>query len=126
MTDPDKDVQIIRELEDRRYAAVVAGDFDDIAAVCHTDLIYTHSNGVTDTLESYLEKCRSGFYVYHEIDHPVSKIVITGGVALVSGEMNAELTAGGTRKQLRNSCLAVWVREGDTWKLIGYQPTPRT
>ncbi len=126
MTDPDKDVQIIRELEDRRYAAVVAGDFDDFAAVCHPDLIYTHSNGVTDTLESYLEKCRSGFYVYHEIDHPVSKIVITGGVALVSGEMNAELTAGGTRKQLRNSCLAVWVREGDTWKLIGYQPTPRT
>ena len=126
MTDPDKDVQIIRELEDRRYAAVVAGDFNDFAAVCHLDLIYTHSNGVTDTLESYLEKCRSGFYVYHEIDHPVSKIVITGGVALVSGEMNAELTAGGTRKQLRNSCLAVWVREGDTWKLIGYQPTPRT
>jgi ketosteroid isomerase-like protein len=126
VTDPDKDVQIIRELEDRRYAAVVAGDFDDFAAVCHPDLIYTHSNGVTDTLESYLEKCRSGFYVYHEIDHPVSKIVITGGVALVSGEMNAELTAGGTRKQLRNSCLAVWVREGDTWKLIGYQPTPRT
>ena len=120
MTDPDKDVQIIRELEDRRYAAVVAGDFDDFAAACHPDLIYTHSNGVTDTLESYLEKCRSGFYVYHEIDHPVSKIVITGGVALVSGEMNAELTAGGTRKQLRNSCLAVWVREGDTWKLIGY------
>jgi ketosteroid isomerase-like protein len=126
VTDPDKDVQIIRELEDRRYAAVVAGDFDDFAAVCHPDLIYTHSNGVTDTLESYLEKCRSGFYVYHEIDHPVSKIVITGGVALVSGEMNAELTAGGTHRQLRNSCLAVWVREGDTWKLIGYQPTPRT
>jgi ketosteroid isomerase-like protein len=123
---PDKHVQIIRELEDRRYAAVVAGDFDDFAAVCHPDLIYTHSNAVSDTLGSYLEKCRAGFYVYHEIDHPVSKIVITGDVALVLGEMNAELTAGGTRKQLRNSCLAVWVREGDTWKLIGYQPTPRT
>jgi hypothetical protein len=44
----------------------------------------------------------------------------------VSGEMNAELTAAGTRKPLRNSCLAVWVRDGDSWKFIGYQPTPRT
>ena len=28
-------------------------------------------------------------------------------------------------KQLRNSSLAVWVRDGETWKLIGYQPMPR-
>jgi ketosteroid isomerase-like protein len=48
-----------------------------------------------------------------------------GDTALVLGEMNADLTAGGVRKQLRNNALAVWVRDGGTWKLIGYQPTPR-
>ncbi|MFE5563393.1 nuclear transport factor 2 family protein [Amycolatopsis japonica] len=126
MADIDKDIQAIRDLEDRRYAAVVAGDFNAFAAACHPDLIYTHSGGVTDTLESYLEKCRSGFYTYHEIDHPITKIVVNNDVALVLGEMNAALTAGGTRKQLRNSALAVWVRDADTWKLIAYQPTPRT
>jgi hypothetical protein len=40
--------------------------------------------------------------------------------------MNADLTAGGTRKRLNNSSLAVWVRDGDTWQLIGYQPTVKT
>jgi ketosteroid isomerase-like protein len=123
VTDTAKDVQAIRELEDRRFDAVVAGDFDDFAAVCHPELIYTHSNAVTDTLESYLEKCRNGFYVYHAVEHPVTKIVVLGDTALVLGEMNADLTVGGTRKQLRNSSLAVWVRDGDTWRLIGYQPT---
>ena len=88
------------------------------------DLVYTHSTGVTDTLDSYLGKCRDGFFDYHRIDHPIRKIVISGDVALVLGEMNADLTAGGVRKQLRNSSLAVWVRAGGLWQLIGYQPTP--
>jgi uncharacterized protein (TIGR02246 family) len=124
MTDVDKDERTIRELEDRRYAAVVAGDFDGFAALCHPDLIYTHSTAVSDTLGSYVEQCRSGYYVYHRIDHPVSRIVVAGDTALVLGEMHADLTAGGVRKQLHNSSLAVWVREGGSWKLIGYQPTP--
>ncbi|HEX6351359.1 nuclear transport factor 2 family protein [Actinophytocola sp.] len=125
MSGTEKDVETITALERQRFDAVVAGDFDAFAAVAHPELMYTHSNGVTDTLESYMRKCRDGFYVYHQIDHPITKIVITGDVALVLGEMNADLTSGGTRKQLKNASLAVWVRAGDSWQLIAYQPTPR-
>lgn len=125
MGESDKDVEVITELEDQRFDAVVAGDFDRFAAVCHPDLMYTHSNGVTDSLDSYLAKCRDGFYVYHRVDHPVTKILVKADVAFVLGEMNADLTAGGTRKQLRNTSLAVWVRDSETWKLIAYQPTPK-
>jgi ketosteroid isomerase-like protein len=122
----DKDVQVIQGLEDLRFSALVAEDFDAVAAVCHPELIYTHSNGATDTLASYLEKCRSGYYIYHAVDHPVTKIVIAGDVALVLGEMNADLTVGGNRLQLRNISLAVWVHHGDKWQLIAYQPTPKS
>lgn len=125
-TGVEKDVETILGLERRRFDAIVAGDFDTFAAVSHPDLMYTHSNGVTDTLESYLEKCRTGFYVYHRVDHPVTRVVVTGDLGLVLGEMNADLTAGGTRKQLRNSSLAVWLRDGRVWKLIAYQPTVLT
>ena len=115
---------VITELERRRFAAMVAGDFDAFAAVCHPDLLYTHSTGVTDTLESYLATCRAGHYVYHLIDHPVAKIVVSGSTALVLGEMHADLTVGGVRKQLHNSSLAVWVELDGAWRLIAYQPTP--
>jgi ketosteroid isomerase-like protein len=125
MSDAEQDIEVITELERRRFAAMVVGDFDDFAALCHPDLIYTHSTAVTDTLDSYLAKCRDGFFDYHRIDHPITKIVVTGDVGLVLGEMNADLTIGGTRKQLRNSSLAVWVRGGESWRLIGYQPTPK-
>jgi ketosteroid isomerase-like protein len=125
MSDAAKDVEAITELERRRFDAIVAGDFEDFAAVCHPELIYTHSTGGTDSLESYLARCRAGFYDYQWVDHPVTKIVVSADVVLVLGEMNADITAGGVPKQLRNSSLAVWVRDGETWKLIAFQATPR-
>jgi uncharacterized protein (TIGR02246 family) len=117
------DAERVRALEDQRYAAVVAGDFDAFAALAHPQLAYTHSNGELDDLASYLAKCRSGHYVYHRINHPVDRIVVTGDTAAVIGEMHAELTAGGVRKSLANRSLAVWVRTDGDWRLLAYQPT---
>ncbi|WP_278264372.1 nuclear transport factor 2 family protein [Nocardia sp. AG03] len=113
----------IRALEDTRYAAVLAGDIDGFTDLVHPDLVYTHSNAVVDTLDSYLDKLRSGFYVYHDIEHPIDRIVVVGDVAVVAGEMNAEITAGGVRKRLRNRAQAVWVRHDGRWLLLAYGPT---
>jgi ketosteroid isomerase-like protein len=113
----------IRSLEDQRYAAVIAGDVDGLVALAHPDLVYTHSNAEVDTLDSYVEKLRSGHYVYHHIDHPVSRVVVAGDTAVVVGEMHADLTAGGVRKKLANRALAVWARDRDRWLLLAYQPT---
>ncbi|WP_369991882.1 nuclear transport factor 2 family protein [Pseudomonas xanthosomatis] len=115
---------LIRTLEDKRYNAILAGDFEAFRALAHPDLSYAHSSGVVDTLDSYLDKCLGGFYIYHRIDHPVQDIKVIGDVALVFGEMNGEITAGGVQKTLRNKALAVWEKRNGDWKLIAYQPTP--
>lgn len=115
----------IETLEARRYKAVVDGDYDAFESLCHQRLIYTHSLGDRDTLSSYLEKLRKGYYRYHRIDHPIEDIVLIGDMALVLGQMNADLTVNGTAKTLANSALSVWVKEEKTWKFLAYQPTPR-
>jgi hypothetical protein len=115
---------VIRSLEDERYAAIVASDFKVFERISHPELSYAHSNGVVDTLDSYLKKCYDGYYTYHKVEHPIESVRVLGDTALVIGEMNAEITAGGVRKTLRNKCLAVWVRYGEQWKLYAYQPTP--
>ncbi|MBM9467835.1 nuclear transport factor 2 family protein [Nakamurella leprariae] len=120
-----QDEAVIRELEDRRYDAMVAGDFVTFRELCHPDLRYTHSTAITDTVESYLEKCTTGFYDYHWIEHPIAAITVVGDTALVFGDMRADLTAGGVRKQLDNVSLAVWARLDGDWKLLAYQPTVR-
>ena len=115
----------IESLEAQRYKAVVDGDYDTFESLCHQRLVYTHSQGDRDTLNSYLEKLRKGYYRYHRIEHPIEDIVLIGNTALVLGQMNAELTVNGTEKSLANSALSVWVKEGETWKFRAYQPTPR-
>ncbi|MDP9889098.1 nuclear transport factor 2 family protein [Pseudarthrobacter enclensis] len=113
----------IRDLEDQRYKAILTGDLAAFSALCHPDLIYTHSNGDRDSLESYVKKCEAGFYRYHQIEHPIERIVATDVVAVVAGGMRASLTAGGKELELDNSCLAVWVKENSRWKFLAYQPT---
>lgn len=114
---------LIRSLEEKRYNAIVAGDFETFGTLAHPDLNYVHSNGVVDTLQSYLAKCLDGYYVYHRIGHPINSIKVIGDVALVFGEMNGEITAGGVQKTLNNKALAVWTLLDGTWKLLAYQPT---
>lgn len=125
MPDRHSDEQDILSLEDLRYEAVLRADFDAFAELCHEELVYAHSNGERDDLRGYVDKCRQGVYVYHRIDHPVDQVKILGDVALVMGEMQAELTIRGTRTELDNSALAVWIRVGSSWKLLAYQPTPK-
>ncbi|SDW98392.1 conserved hypothetical protein [Arthrobacter sp. cf158] len=115
----------IRALEDLRYEAVLREDYDAFAAMAHPDLVYTHSNGERDSLYSYLEKCRTGAYRYHSIEHPITDILVVGAVAIVIGEMKADITASGVPKRLENTAIAVWVRDGGTWLLLAYQPTPK-
>ncbi|KUO07292.1 nuclear transport factor 2 family protein [Streptomyces sp. DSM 15324] len=114
----------IRKLEDIRYQALVDSDWDRFARLCHPELAYTHATGDTDTLDSYLEKVRAGFFVYHRIDHPLDFIRVVDDVALVVGGMNAHVTAGGKDRTLRNKSLAVWKHTTDGWRLLAYQPTP--
>jgi hypothetical protein len=117
------DADTIRELEDQRYEAILQADFERFEALAHPGLAYTHSNGVVDTLSSYLDKCRAGYYVYHRIDHPIDRIVVSDGTAVVVGQMHADITSGGVRKSLVNQALAVWTRADGSWKLLAYQPT---
>ena len=97
----DSDEHAVRELEDARFNAIVTGEFDAFAELSHPDLRYTHSNAVVDTLDSYLARCRDGFYVYHSVAHPIDKITVIGDVALVFGEMKADLTAAYVCRLLR-------------------------
>ena len=114
----------IREMEDRRFDAIVTGDFDTFARLCDERLTYTHSDGVRDTLASYVTACRDGFYDYHRIEHPVDDVLVVGDVAVVHGRMRADLTVGGTRKTLDNRSIAVWARSGPQWRLLAFQATP--
>jgi hypothetical protein len=120
----ESDVEVLlRSLEDSRFEAIVEGNWDRFASYCDPGLTYTHSTAVTDSLDSYLSKLVSGHYDYHWLRHPISKIEIHDDIALIFGTLQGELTAGGARKNLNSRYLAIWIRRGDTWRLLANQPT---
>ncbi|MFF2318331.1 nuclear transport factor 2 family protein [Arthrobacter sp. NPDC058097] len=125
---PTPEQRAILELENQRYDAALALDFDTLESLCHAELVYGHSAGNRDSRAVYLNKLRSGALRYHRIDHPVDNIVLAGDTALVIGEMNAQLTVNGTTKALNNSALAVWTssRQLEIHRLPANAPNPLT
>ena len=119
----DDDVPAVLAAEDRRYAAMTGPDLPVLAELCADQLSYAHSSGARDPKAGYLEKVRSGYYVYHRIDHPVERVEVVGDTAIVVGRMTADLDVGGTRKTIDNLALAVWTRTAEGWRLLAFAPT---
>jgi hypothetical protein len=109
--------------EDRRYQAMIDADLVALDELCADELSYAHSSGARDSKSEYLEKVRSGYYVYRRIDHPVERVEIVGDSAIVVGRMTADLLVQGTAKTIDNLALAVWTRADGTWRLLAYAPT---
>ena len=121
--DDSADVRAVLAAEDRRYKAMLDADLTVLDALCADELSYAHSSGARDTKEQYLEKVRSGYYVYRRIDHPVERVAVVGDTAIVVGRMTADLLVDGTPKTIDNLALAVWTRASGAWRLLGYAPT---
>jgi ketosteroid isomerase-like protein len=115
---------VVRDLEDRRYRAMIEADIDTLDALCSEDLVYAHSNSARDDKRDYLGKIASGQFDYHEVEHPIDKLVVSEHCAVVIGHMRARVTNAGRLVQLDNSCLAVWMRTDGRWQFVAYQPTP--
>jgi XapX domain-containing protein len=113
----------IRALETARYDAMVASDVGSMRKLFDPRLRYTHSNGQTDTADSYLKKFESGYYVYLSVIHSTESVLISGDTAIVGGSMDATMTVAGVPKTLHNKTLAIWVKNGRDWRFLSYAPT---
>ncbi len=122
MSDPE-DVRAVLAAEDRRYRAMQDADLTTLEELCAEELSYAHSNGARDSKEEYLEKVRSGYYVYRRVDHPVERVEVAGDAAIVVGRMTADLEVQGAPKTIDNLALAVWTRASGEWRLLAYAPT---
>lgn len=120
---PTTDADEVLAAEDARYEAMVAADLGTLDRLCGNGMSYAHSSGVRDTKDEYLAKVRSGYYRYRRIDHPVERVEVVGGTAIVVGRMTADLDVDGVPKTIDNLALAVWTRLDGRWQLLGYAPT---
>ena len=87
----------ILDLEDKRFGAMIKGDFKALDAMVHEQLLYTHSSGNTDIKPSWLESIKSGRTKYKAVNCSDRKVRLFGDVALITGRAAIEAEIGGQR-----------------------------
>lgn len=117
------DEALIRDLEARRYAAMGAGDLDALRDLLSDRLTYAHSDTTRDTKASYLKTLEEGSLRYVRTWHETENVILLGEAAAALGRMGADIVRNGAAQTIGSITLALWAREGVSWRLVAYQPT---
>ncbi len=115
----------ILALEDRRCAAMTAGDLASLEKLLHDELLYTHSSGVTDTKASWLLSMKSGKTRYKSVKCSGQQVRVFGDVALVTGRVHIEAEINGQPRTLRLMFLNAWAKTPQGWKFVAWQSAPQ-
>ena len=86
-------------------------------------LAYTHSTGVTDDRQGYLQGLASGALRYEALVFAAPQARLLGTAGLVSAVMRATIVKGGIRRDIASSYLAVWEHTAAGWVLQAVQAT---
>ncbi|CAN7675984.1 nuclear transport factor 2 family protein [Pseudorhodoferax sp. LjRoot39] len=110
-------------LEERRRAAMLAGDLGALRALLAPDLRYTHSTGACDTRDSLLAMLAGGQIAYRQLAFTPLAVQCTADADTVSGEMHAEVLRDGVPRGVAARYLAVWLQRAGVWQLAAFQGT---
>jgi hypothetical protein len=112
------DEEMIRRLEQQRYAAMLTGNVAALERLLDDALTYTHSSGAVDTKASYIYGVRDKVWVYNEITRENERILVRGGCGLVFCRLKIDLDVRGTPRKVDSNSLAVWVEADGATRLI--------
>src|SRR5215510_16466448 len=114
----------IKKLEDRRFQAMMDGDFDTLDKLLSDELIYTHSSGQCDTRTEYIALCKKGVFKYRKIERPVENVQVYGTTVVVTGHAKMDVMIEGSRKLLNSRYTNVWIKGSKGWQMVVWQSTP--
>lgn len=116
-----EDIAPIVAADEKRRAAINANDAAALAPLLAEDLVYIHSNGLTEGREAYLDRVRSGPGRYQNLKVSDFTVRRRGDSAVCDGAVCFEYGAPGGKPIVVDArFLAVWRRDGDAWRLAGY------
>jgi hypothetical protein len=121
MSKSQQEMELIQQLEDVRYVAMVDKDVHKLDGLLDDELIYVHSTGVADTKSSYVDGLRNGAWDYQSIDRTDPRIQVDKDIALVFCKLSIRMVSHGEFRAFDSRVLAVWVRRTDNWRLLAVQ-----
>jgi hypothetical protein len=110
-----------RELELRRFAAMVAVDAAALESLLAPSLRYCHSTGRCETRAQFLDALRSGATTYRKIELTEFSARRIGTALLMGGKIDVDIVpAGAPAQQMQLAYTDVYERIGGRWQLVAW------
>jgi len=115
----------VGEAVERLRKAMVDPDKKALDALTAKELSYGHSAGKVEDKAAFIEAVTSGKSDFVTIALSDQTVAISGDLALVRHNLNAETNDGGKTNTVALGVLLVWQKQSGYWKLIARQAFKR-
>jgi hypothetical protein len=111
----------IRQLENRRFQAMLKVDTDELNRILADDLTYTHSSGGVDTKSQLIDSLKSGERKYQAIEPQDLKVRLYGSAAVVTGRARLKTVSKGQESDFRVQFTDVYAKKKGHWQMVAWQ-----
>jgi ketosteroid isomerase-like protein len=115
--------QEVLAAHEKRRQATLNGDANTVASMMTDDLTFTHANAVVETKEQFVDALKTQRLQYKTLADEDLQVRVTGNTGVVSGTVHIVVDASGTEYDLRVLFTELWVKKGDTWKMLLWHAT---
>jgi ketosteroid isomerase-like protein len=119
----DKAHQEVLAAHEKRRTTTLNGDANTVASMMTDDLTFTHANAVVETKEQFVDALKTQRLQYKTLTDEDLQVRVNGSTGVVSGTVHIVVDASGTEYDLRVLFTELWVKEGDTWKMMLWHAT---
>lgn len=116
------DEKAVLAAEKTRFEAQVAKNFPVLEKVLADDLVYTHSNGNTDSKQSYIQAIKDGKSSYLNVDVKEQKVRLYGNMAIINGLADVKTSAAdGKVNDMKLKYTDAYVKRNGQWQMVTWQ-----
>ena len=109
--------------DDRRFQAMVRGDWAALDDALAEDLTYVHSTARLESKAEHVANLRAGKPHYRTIAPRERTARVHGGVGVVNGVSEMHVERDGKEQRLIVRYLAVYAKAGEHWRMSAWQST---
>lgn len=112
----------VRQIEGRRFEAIVRCDFAEIDRILADDLTYTHSSGRLETKAQFLAALQSGLR-FEAIEPEEVLVRVYGDAGLVTGRAQMRVRSQDRQTSFAVRFTTVYVKRQGRWQMVAWQST---
>lgn len=113
----------VLDTETLRFELMTKGDTLALSRLLADDLVYIHSNGLTESKPQHLQAMAAGRLKYSTMQREEAKVRLYGKMALNNGIVHAVGVLNNTPFDIRLRYTAVYQKQHGQWRLLNWQST---